>query len=113
MAPIVTHWYFCDLPTDRAIKALDLQNMWLKCSSSTEKSNSSISASVKTQTFPGPVQAPNDAIANANPADRIVVFGSFYTVGGVLEHGIPRLSAPHLQSPASPPTIQVGLQSLG
>jgi dihydrofolate synthase/folylpolyglutamate synthase len=113
MAPIVTHWYFCDLPTDRAIKALDLQNMWLKCSSSTEKSNSSISAAVKTQTFPGPVQALNDAIANANPADRIVVFGSFYTVGGVLEHGIPRLSAPHLQSPASPPTIQVGLQGLG
>jgi dihydrofolate synthase/folylpolyglutamate synthase len=27
-----------------------------------------------------------------------VVFGSFYTVGGVLAHGTPRLSAKHLLS---------------
>jgi dihydrofolate synthase/folylpolyglutamate synthase len=32
----------------------------------------------------------------ADPADRIVVFGSFYTVGGVLENGVPRLQAKHL-----------------
>ena len=36
------------------------------------------------------------AAAGADPADRIVVFGSFYTVGGVLKEGLPRLSAPHL-----------------
>ena len=34
----------------------------------------------------------------ADPADRIVVFGSFFTVGGVLEHGVPRLQAKHLAS---------------
>jgi dihydrofolate synthase/folylpolyglutamate synthase len=35
------------------------------------------------------------ALAAADPADRIVVFGSFYTVGGVLKDGLPRLGAPH------------------
>ena len=36
------------------------------------------------------------AIDEADPADRIVVFGSFFTVGGVLVHGTPRLQAKHL-----------------
>jgi dihydrofolate synthase/folylpolyglutamate synthase len=35
-------------------------------------------------------------MAAADPADRIVVFGSFYTVGGVLQHGLPKLSAKHV-----------------
>ena len=39
-------------------------------------------------------QALRAASAAADPADRIVVFGSFYTVGGVL--GTPRLHAKHL-----------------
>ena len=36
------------------------------------------------------------AVAAAGATDRIVVFGSFYTVGGVLKNGLPRLGAPHL-----------------
>ena len=36
------------------------------------------------------------AIDAADPADRIVVFGSFYTVGGVLKDGLPRLRAAHV-----------------
>jgi dihydrofolate synthase/folylpolyglutamate synthase len=36
------------------------------------------------------------AIEHADPTDRIVVFGSFFTVGGVLENGTPRLQAKHL-----------------
>ena len=40
------------------------------------------------------------ALAAANPADRIAVFGSFYTVGAVLEEGLPRLAAPHLDPDA-------------
>jgi dihydrofolate synthase / folylpolyglutamate synthase len=35
-------------------------------------------------------------VAAAEPADRILVFGSFYTVGGVLRQGVPRLAAKHL-----------------
>ena len=45
---------------------------------------------------PTPMEALQAAIAAADPADRIVVFGSFFTVGGVLEHGTPRLQARHL-----------------
>jgi dihydrofolate synthase / folylpolyglutamate synthase len=41
------------------------------------------------------MQALRCAVAAADPADRIVVFGSFYTVGGVLKDGIPRLQAKH------------------
>ena len=36
------------------------------------------------------------ALERADPADRIVVFGSFFTVGGVLKDGLPRLTAQHL-----------------
>jgi len=43
-----------------------------------------------------PLQALQAAVAAADPADRIVVFGSFYTVGGVLINGTPRLHAKHL-----------------
>jgi dihydrofolate synthase / folylpolyglutamate synthase len=35
-------------------------------------------------------------VAAADPADRIVVFGSFYTVGGVVKDGVPRLQARHV-----------------
>ena len=51
---------------------------------------------VVTSTHPDPMAALQAAIEAANPADRIVVFGSFYTVGGVLVNGIPRLNAKHL-----------------
>ena len=36
------------------------------------------------------------AAATADPTDRILVFGSFHTVGGVLKDGLPRLQARHL-----------------
>jgi dihydrofolate synthase/folylpolyglutamate synthase len=39
------------------------------------------------------------AMAQADPADRIVVFGSFHTVGLVLKAGLPRRAAPHLADP--------------
>jgi dihydrofolate synthase/folylpolyglutamate synthase len=43
-----------------------------------------------------PASALQAALAAADPADRIVVFGSFFTVGGILKQGLPQLSAPHL-----------------
>ena len=45
---------------------------------------------------PDPEAALQAAASAADPADRIFVFGSFYTVGGVLKNGLPRLSARHL-----------------
>ena len=51
---------------------------------------------VASSTHGSPQQALQAAVLAADPADRIVVFGSFYTVGGVLQEGVPRLQAKHL-----------------
>ena len=53
-----------------------------------------------TFTHPDPMSALKAALAAANPEDRILVFGSFFTVGGVLHEGLPKLNAPHLQAKA-------------
>jgi dihydrofolate synthase/folylpolyglutamate synthase len=87
--PLIDRWYFTDLPTARAAKGSALQARWQ--SQNTRKDASGAA-------FADPMQALQAAIAAADPADRIVVFGSFYTVGGVLQQGIPRLHAKHLNS---------------
>jgi dihydrofolate synthase/folylpolyglutamate synthase len=87
IGPVVDRWYFCDLPTPRAASAADVLARW-DAQNTRKDSAGSVHAS--------PMQALEAAIAVADPADRIVVFGSFFTVGGVLEHGTPRLQAKHL-----------------
>lgn len=88
LQPLVAHWYFCDLPTPRAATAAQLQSIWQACSPPEGQSG---------KTFSDPVAALVQAMADADPTDRILVFGSFLTVGSVLQHGIAgRLSA---QSP--------------
>ena len=86
---LVDRWYFCDLPTARAASAQDLQKQWQQTNSRKNVSSS---------TYADPQAALKAAVAAADPTDRIVVFGSFFTVGGVLKDGIPRLDAPHLSS---------------
>ena len=85
--PIVDRWYFTDLPTARAQTGMRLAEQWRGLN--TRKDTSA-------RTFTDPVQALQAAVAAADPADRIVVFGSFYTVGGVLKDGVPRLAAKHI-----------------
>jgi dihydrofolate synthase/folylpolyglutamate synthase len=85
--PMIDRWYFTDLPLPRAAKATDLQQAW-----QAQNIRSDSASSVHNE----PMQALQAAIDAADPADRIVVFGSFYTVGGVLKDGIPRLQAKHL-----------------
>jgi dihydrofolate synthase/folylpolyglutamate synthase len=85
--PIIDRWYFTDLPTPRALAAAELMDEWQALN--TRKDSS---ASV----FADPEAALQAALAGADPADRIVVFGSFYTVGSVLKDGVPRLAAKHL-----------------
>jgi dihydrofolate synthase/folylpolyglutamate synthase len=87
IGPMIDRWYFTDLPTPRAAKAADLQARW-------QAQNTRADASASAHA--GPMEALQAAIDRADPADRIVVFGSFFTVGGVLEHGTPRLRARHL-----------------
>ncbi len=86
LQPLVDHWYFCDLPTPRAARADDLVQLV-----PAEVPGRTVLAS----THADPAAALRAALAEADPADRIVVFGSFYTVGGVLKEGLPRLPAPH------------------
>jgi dihydrofolate synthase / folylpolyglutamate synthase len=87
IAPLVDKWYFTDLPTPRAARAADLQARW---------EAGGLAAGKPANTFASPREALAAAVAAADPADRIVVFGSFYTVGGILQDGLPRLTAPHL-----------------
>ena len=91
VGPLVDHWYFTDLPTPRAEQGAVLQQKWnaLQMVSGGRRQ-------VTTSVHADPLQALQAAVAAADPADRIVVFGSFYTVGGVLINGIPRLHAKHL-----------------
>jgi dihydrofolate synthase/folylpolyglutamate synthase len=87
MGPLVDAWYFTDLPTPRAAAAADLLARWQQQPGRRE---------VPASTHASPEAALRAAVAAAEPTDRILVFGSFYTVGGVLTHGVPRLSAKHL-----------------
>ena len=82
MNPLVDHWYFTDLPTIRAKSAAKLSDLFvsdlLRCRG-------------MLTTYPDPPTAVQAAFSKADPADRIVVFGSFFTVGAVLEFGISNL----------------------
>ncbi|CAN7713279.1 bifunctional tetrahydrofolate synthase/dihydrofolate synthase [Pseudorhodoferax sp. LjRoot39] len=87
MAPVVDRWYFCDLPGARAARADELLQRWQALNTRKDTSASG---------HAGPTQALAAAVGEADPADRILVFGSFLTVGGVLEQGLPKLHAKHL-----------------
>jgi dihydrofolate synthase / folylpolyglutamate synthase len=95
MNPLVDKWYFTDLPTARAAKAADLLSIWQGVNVDT---NAGVKArkDVSGQCFASPKLALDAAIVNSAPTDRIVVFGSFFTVGGVLQDGVPRLQAKHV-----------------
>ncbi|MDO9197320.1 bifunctional tetrahydrofolate synthase/dihydrofolate synthase [Rhodoferax sp.] len=85
--PLIDRWYFTDLPTPRAESAAGLAEKW-------QAQNTRRDASAST--YLDPQQALQAAINAADPTDRIVVFGSFYTVGGILKDGVPRLLAKHM-----------------
>ena len=87
IGPLIDRWYFTDLPTPRAAPAAGLLARWEAANTRRDASGS---------VHADPMAALRAAIDQADPADRIVVFGSFFTVGGVLMHGTPRLQAKHL-----------------
>lgn len=86
--PLIDVWHFCDLPTARAARGDALHALW---QSVTRRRDATAVV------HGGPAAALKAALVQADPAGRIVVFGSFYTVGGVLQEGMPRLAARHLQ----------------
>jgi dihydrofolate synthase / folylpolyglutamate synthase len=87
IGPLIDRWYFTDLPTPRAQSAASLLALW-----QAQETRREVTGSIHAD----PMAALQAAVAAADPADRIVVFGSFYTVGGVLKEGVPRLQARHL-----------------
>jgi dihydrofolate synthase/folylpolyglutamate synthase len=90
MAPLVDAWHFCDLDTPRALTAEGMAALWDEVRAGRQDGRE-----VPVARHAGPSQALQAALAAADPADRIVVFGSFYTVGGVLKAGLPRLGGAH------------------
>jgi len=84
IGPLIDRWYFTDLPIARAATAAALLARWRA-----QETRRDVTASAHAD----PMEALRCAAAAADPADRIVVFGSFHTVGGVLKDGLPRLQA--------------------
>jgi dihydrofolate synthase/folylpolyglutamate synthase len=89
MAPLVDAWHFTDLPAARAATAAQLRDRHAQLALSGP-------GPVTVSCHADPLQALRGALESADPADRIVVFGSFYSVGGVLKEGLPRLTATHV-----------------
>ena len=87
VGPLIDKWYFTDLPTARAATGEDLRTRW-----QAQESRQDVTANA----YNSPQEALQAAVKAADPTDRIVVFGSFYTVGGILKDGVPRLLAKHL-----------------
>lgn len=90
IAPLVDHWHFCDLPIPRAATA---QALAQRFEDARAQGLIKPPADVAFSQHADPAAALAFAAAQADPADRILVFGSFYTVGGVLQHGTPRLGS--------------------
>jgi dihydrofolate synthase / folylpolyglutamate synthase len=70
LSPRITRWHFASLPGPRAAAAEDL-----------ERNLRSVDARAAAELFPSPAQALAAATERAGEGDKIVVFGSFLTVG--------------------------------
>jgi len=86
LAALVDRWYLSDLPLPRAASAEDLERTLQACLPA---------AAEPPSRHESPASALRAALAAADPADRIVVFGSFLCVGGVLKDGVPRTPSAH------------------
>ncbi len=80
--PLVDNWYVCDLPTPRAATAAALKTQIESLLSTAKKRPHNPKVSLHST----PLAALAAARQAAGPTDRIVVFGSFFTVGGVIAH---------------------------
>jgi dihydrofolate synthase/folylpolyglutamate synthase len=96
MLPLVDGWYCTDLPTPRAAPAEALVDLLRMAAAEARTKGVTLPAQIDFSTHGDPRSGLLAALEAADPADRIVVFGSFYTVGGVMKDGLPRLTAKHL-----------------
>ena len=98
LRPLVDAWHCCELPTARAASAAQLAQA---IEDDVRAHPSATAPKARVSLHADPMTALKAALAEANPEDRIVVFGSFYTVGGVMHEGLPQLNAPHLAPPSA------------
>ena len=78
----IDHWCVTDLPLPRAATAEQLQQ---RLAAAGVKVQDGVSAESTIQNFTTPAEAYANALSRAGENDRIVVFGSFLTVAGVME----------------------------
>ena len=83
MASRVDTWHLTDLDNARAASASEVARILEGV------------APTVASCHPDPAAAMRAALGTSDGADRIVVFGSFLTVGGVLRDGLPPRTAPH------------------
>ncbi|MFM2399552.1 MAG: Folylpoly-gamma-glutamate synthetase / Dihydrofolate synthase [Pseudomonadota bacterium] len=78
----IDHWLLTDLPTSRAATAVQLVERMAAhgITASSQKGKER-----QIETFANPIDALARAKALAGEGDRILVFGSFFTVGGVMQ----------------------------
>lgn len=88
MVPLVDVWHCCALSSPRAMPLDELVAVVREATAARKD--------VAVHAHASPAAALAAAAAMADPTDRIVVFGSFLTVGGVLREGLPRLTAAHV-----------------
>lgn len=75
----IDHWCVTDLPLPRAATAADIAEKLQHAYADSQGTEHSI------QTYASPAEAFANALSRAGENDRIVVFGSFLTVAGVME----------------------------
>jgi dihydrofolate synthase/folylpolyglutamate synthase len=75
----IDHWNVTGLPTPRAASAGALETA-LRDAGVNDSADSSVTR------FAAPAEAFQDALKRASENDRILVFGSFYTVAGVMAY---------------------------
>jgi dihydrofolate synthase/folylpolyglutamate synthase len=80
MMGVVDHWFCTDLPTARAASARELAQILEVSGVERTGTEGGI------QTFLSPSEAYQKALSLAGEGDRIVIFGSFYTVAGVMAY---------------------------
>ena len=84
LLPLIDSWFLTDLPTQRAATSAALKSTIDSCLNSSQAPVLKHRNSVGIYCFNNPSAALKAAVNQAQSEDRIIVFGSFYTVGGVL-----------------------------
>ncbi|MGR6806104.1 bifunctional tetrahydrofolate synthase/dihydrofolate synthase [Sphaerotilus natans] len=103
LLPLVDTWHLCALDIGRAASPEQLQAA-IETAVAARPADAAPLPPHRIVLHADPVAALGQSLESADPTDRIIVFGSFHTVGGVLQKGLPRLGAAHVGPAAGAPT---------